>query len=159
MNFVYEDISKEDFEKFGIGALKAKYQSNNFDWWIINESRDAYLLLVKDTSNVDDSDFGTGFYVMNIQGLWVDFEIETLESGGEYGGETWVKYGIKKISPFKWDVSGKKLNISTSELPISYENIISIFCSALTVESSWWGRKGRTKHDVFFENLTQRTEV
>jgi hypothetical protein len=33
----------------------------------------------------------------------VDFESNTLESGGEYGGETWVKYGIKKIVPYAQD--------------------------------------------------------
>lgn len=153
MNFVYEDISKEDYEKFGIGALKAKYQSPNFDMWAVNESKDVYALLVKDTTFMDDPDFGTGFYVMNIQGLWVDFEIEFIDSDGVYGGETWVKYGVKGIAPFSWDSDGKKQSLPITKLPISYETLTSLFYEAVTARSRWMSHKS-TKHEVFFENRT-----
>jgi hypothetical protein len=160
MNFVYEDISKEDYEKFGIGELKAKYQSKNFEGWVINEARDIYLISIPDTfANLNNPDDIVNRYVMNIRGLWVDFESNTLESGGEYGGETWVKYGIKKIVPYAQDETGLRKNLSKNELPIAYEVILSLFCDALTVESNWWGRNGRTKHTVTFENLTQKVEV
>jgi hypothetical protein len=69
MSFVYENISKEDFEKFGIGELKAKYQSKNFEGWVINEARDIYLISIPDTfANLNNPDDIVNRYVMNIRG-------------------------------------------------------------------------------------------
>ncbi len=158
MSFVYEDISKEDFEKFGIAELKAKYQSPNFDMWAINESRDIYLILTRHSILIDDEDFGVHYYAMNFGDFWADFEAEIIAHGGEYKGETWVKYGITKISPFTWDSSGQKQRIEINSLSIPYEAIISTFCEALTARSNWMSHKS-TKHDVFFENLTQKVEA
>ncbi len=161
MSFVYEDISKEDFEKYKIGALKERaerFNGSSFRKWSINETKDVYLILVKETTFMDDVEFGTAFYVMNIKGLWVDFETETISYGGEYKGETWEKNAIKKVAPYLRDADGKKQVLKISDMPIPYDLVINIFCQAFTAESRWCHDES-TKHDVFFENLTQKEEV
>jgi hypothetical protein len=151
MSFVYEDISKEDFEKFGIGELKAKYPINNFDRWVVNDKRNIFLLRARNSLMPND-DAPISTYLMNIDGLWVDVSIETVETGGTYKVETWVKYAIEEILPFVWDVDGKKQYLTKDKLPISHKDIVSTLCDALTVLSK--SRSKSTKHDVFFENLT-----
>jgi hypothetical protein len=159
--FKYEDISQEDFGKYKIGELKERaerFNGKSFRKWSINEIKDVYLIVVKDTTFMDDIEFGTAFYVMNIQGLWVDFETETISHGGEYKGETWEKNAIKKVAPYLRDADGKKQVLEISNLPIAYETVISTFCEAFTAIARWWHDES-IKHDVFFENLTQKVEV
>lgn len=161
VNFKYEDISQEDFEKYNIAELKERaerFNGKSFRKWSINETKDIYLITVKETTNMDDQEFGTAFYVMNIQGLWVDFETETIAYGGEYKGETWEKNAIKKVAPYLRDVNGKKQILKAGDLPIAYETVISTFCDAFTAIGRWWHDES-IKHDVFFENLTQKVEV
>jgi hypothetical protein len=153
MNFVYEDISKEDFEQFGITELKAKYQSPNFDMWAVNHEKNTFMLYNRSSIMPEDEDFGVSYFLFNINGLWVDFEVETIAVGGQYRGETWVKYGIKKVTPFIWDDTGRKHNLSIDALPVAYETVVSTFCDALAARSHW-GHDESVKHDVFFENLT-----
>jgi hypothetical protein len=156
MNFVYEDISQEDFEKFGIGALKAKYESNNFDRWVINDKRNVFLLRAR-SSLMPNNDAPISTYLMGINGFWVDISIETVGVGGTYKVETWVKYMIEEFLPFVWDADGNKNYLTKDKLPIAKENIISIFCKALTFLSQ--SRSKSLKHEVFFENFSQTEGV
>ncbi len=159
MSFVYEDISKEDYEKFGIKELAEKYGEESFRKWSINEAKDAYLIRIPDTfGNLNNPDDMVDSYVMNINGLWADFETKIISYGGEYKGETWSKYGIIKAIPHIRDETGRRKNLNKGELPIAYENIIFTFCEAFTAENRWMNNKS-IKHDVFFENLTQKEEV
>lgn len=154
MNFVYEDISKEDFEKFGIGALAEKYGEKSFRKWSVNETKDVYLIRIPDTfGNLNNPDYMVDSYIMNIRGLWVEFEAKILEHGGEYKGETWSKYGITKAVPYVRDATGRRQNLSKGELPIAYEAVISAFCEAFTAENCWMNNRS-IRHEVFFEDLT-----
>jgi len=154
MNFVYEYISKDDLEKFGIKELAEKYGEESFRKWSINETKDAYLIRIPDTfGNLNNPDDMVDSYIMNIRGLWTEFETKMISYGGEYKGETWSKYSITKTVPYMRDEEGRRQNLSKDELPIAYEIIIFIFCEAFTAENRWMNNKS-IKHDVFFENLT-----
>lgn len=152
--FKYEDISQEDIVAFGIADLARSYGEESFRKWSVNETKDAYLIRIPDTfGNLNNPDDMVDSYVMNINGLWADFEIIFIDSNGIYRGETWIKYGIRKVSPYVRDISDKKHILSVDELPISHETILSLFCNAVTAESNWMNDTS-AKHTVLFDNLT-----
>jgi hypothetical protein len=154
MGFIHEKIPQEYVEKFNLEELRKKYYSAFYSWFA-DYKQNAFLINGKVATRMDDEDFGTEYFLMYINGLWIDVETKIIAYGGEYKGDTWTKCGIQKATPFLWDANGKKQNLNKDELLISYDDVVSKLYEALTAVGQW-EHDTSTSHTVTFEFIQEQ---
>jgi hypothetical protein len=152
MSYMVEKISRENMEKYNIAVLEKKFLSPNFDCWTIDSKKQNFLMHINTSSRVDDSDFGVSYFLMNLGGQWVEFEVLTLDAGGVYKENTWVKYSLKHLKIINLDKHGQKQHVMGSKDGLDEIQIINEFKEALT---AWSLNRNRTSlsHKVIFENF------
>jgi hypothetical protein len=88
MAFVNENISPDDYEKYGLGAIDGQYlaTSSGSSSWTFDRERDIYLRHTQSFRDWRNGIVGWNFYW---RGHLFEFESQVLKSRGKRNGPIW----------------------------------------------------------------------
>ena len=154
MTFIREKVPQNYVEQLNLKKLGDAFWTSNFDHWTVDYERNVFVFYIRTSIMPEDEDFGVSYFLLNIQNSWIKINVITLDSGGSYGGETWVKYKIIKIEPIEILENYESKRITFDDLSVDIKTVETLFCEALVAWSKSRNESTSSQHIVFIENLT-----